>query len=432
MIESEFADGSAANFGEMSARSLEFSQFVRQRADIRARAAFDRELRVRACNFSQTKFINVHLDGFQRDRFFFARELVRGAPVNFFRGECRGHLLDAPDESRGIAFERITIQCRRAVRTLRLSVGIVSVGRVAKAHGAVVTLAASRIKPRETRGAAEKQDEDAGRQRIKRAQMADLAKANQAAHRLDDIVRRFAGWLVDDERAIDVRRLNISWHQRRERRENSTRSLRFSLTFAFLQKIVDAVAVLFGTIRNKIDIRGAAEPQAFDQFVANKTRGGGQALESDFAVGVRAKHFDVNTNVLQARRHAHFRDVHGGREARILQFTREHQADFVTNFFRDTFGTMAGDGHGLQPCLNLALPRNNVFRNTRFLEILYLVRDQIASPNLLGCFQRRGHRLREMLIVGGNSYDADHRALPQILMIEFGYRDIEVPPQPIF
>src|SRR5579872_5786981 len=132
-------------------------------------------------------------------------------------------------------------------------------------------------------------------------------------------------------------------------------SLRFSLRFALLQQIVDAVTVLFGAIWNKVNIRCPAELQAFDEFMANKSRRSSESLESGFAIFIGAKHFDVDANVFQARRYAHFRNVHGRGKARVLQLTREHQADFVANLFRDTFGTMAGDRHGWQPYLNLAL-----------------------------------------------------------------------------
>src|SRR6185437_2891433 len=132
-------------------------------------------------------------------------------------------------------------------------------------------------------------------------------------------------------------------------------SLRFSLSLALLQQIVYAVTVLFGAIRNKVNIWRAPKLQAFDEFVADKSRGSGESSESSFAIFIGAQHFDIDANVLQARRDAHFGDVHGRREARVLQLTREHQADFVANFFRNALGTMAGDGHGWQPYLNLAL-----------------------------------------------------------------------------
>src|SRR5579859_51945 len=132
-------------------------------------------------------------------------------------------------------------------------------------------------------------------------------------------------------------------------------SLRFSLGFALLQQIVDAVAVLLGAIRNKVNIRRTAKLQAFDKFVADKSRSSSESPESGFAILIGAKHFDVDANVLQARRDAHFGDIHGRGEAWVLQLTCEHQADFVANFFRNAFGTMAGDRHGWQPYLNLAL-----------------------------------------------------------------------------
>jgi hypothetical protein len=42
--------------------------------------------------------------------------------------------------------------------------------------------------------------------------MSDLPEACQMAHRIDHVVRRFPSRLVDDERAVDWRRLWLSWH----------------------------------------------------------------------------------------------------------------------------------------------------------------------------------------------------------------------------
>ena len=103
---------------------------------------------------------------------------------------------------------------RSGVRAQRRAVGIVGVGGEAEAERRVVALAASRVKLREPRGAAEQQHQHAGRQRIERAQMADLAESEDAAHGVDDVVRRPALRLVDDQGAVERRGLRFSWHGR--------------------------------------------------------------------------------------------------------------------------------------------------------------------------------------------------------------------------
>ena len=73
----------------------------------------------------------------------------------------------------------------------------------------LIALAAARVKLRESRGASEQQHQYAGCQRIERAEMADLAEAQHAAHRLDHVVRGSAARLVDHQRAVEGRRARI-------------------------------------------------------------------------------------------------------------------------------------------------------------------------------------------------------------------------------
>src|SRR6185437_1759199 len=111
-------------------------------------------------DFSQAKFVNVNFDRLQRNWLFLAGQFVRGTPMNFFRGKRWGHLLDAPEKPRSKRFDRGAVKVRREIRTLGRSVGIVGVGCVAEANGAVVALAAAYIKLCEARGASEKQDKN--------------------------------------------------------------------------------------------------------------------------------------------------------------------------------------------------------------------------------------------------------------------------------
>ena len=91
-----------------------------------------------------------------------------------------------------------------------LAIRVVGIGRETEPHGAGVALAAAGVKARETSGAAEREHQHAGRQRIERAEMADLAKSDQPAHGFDDVVRRLAARLIDHEDSVDGRRLGCS------------------------------------------------------------------------------------------------------------------------------------------------------------------------------------------------------------------------------
>ena len=70
------------------------------------------------------------------------------------------------------------------------------------------------IKLREPRGPAEQQHQHAGRERIECAEMADLAKSENAASGVHDVVRRSALRLVNDQGAVERRGLRfcVAWN----------------------------------------------------------------------------------------------------------------------------------------------------------------------------------------------------------------------------
>ncbi len=118
----------------------------------------------------------------------------------------------AADARSGESLDFSAIELRSRVRTERRAIGVVGVRGKAEAERGVVALAASHIKLREARGAPEQQHQNARRQRIERAEMADLPKPDDAAHGFDDVVRRPAARLVDDQGAVQRRGLRFSWH----------------------------------------------------------------------------------------------------------------------------------------------------------------------------------------------------------------------------
>ena len=69
------------------------------------------------------------------------------------------------------------------------------------------------IKANQTRGFAEQEHQYTGRQRIKRAEMADLTETRQVPDGVHHVVRRAALRLVDDKRAVEGRScLWFPWH----------------------------------------------------------------------------------------------------------------------------------------------------------------------------------------------------------------------------
>ena len=128
---------------------------------------------------------------------------MRGMALYFFSGKCGRHLQEAARKPRCQPLKLRPVERRRHIRAERGAVGVVGIGGEAEPESRIVALAAAGIKLRETRGSAEEQYENAGRQRIERAEMADLAEAEQAAHGVDSIVRGSSARLVQHQRAVN-------------------------------------------------------------------------------------------------------------------------------------------------------------------------------------------------------------------------------------
>ena len=158
------------------------------------------------------KIVDLDLHRFQLHRFFLARQFVRRAAVNFLRGIGRRHLQKTADALRSEPFDFRAIDLRGRVRTERRAIGVVGVRGETEAERGVVAFAASHIKLRKARGAAEQQHQDAGRQRVQRAKMADLPEAHDAADGFHHIMRSPPARLVNDQSAVQRRGLRFSWH----------------------------------------------------------------------------------------------------------------------------------------------------------------------------------------------------------------------------
>ena len=112
----------------------------------------------------------------------------------------------------GECLYRFRIKRRRRILAGRIAIGVVRIRRESEAHRAGVSLSPPAVKAREPRRPPERQHQNAGRERIERAQMADLPKSDEPAHGLDHVVRGFPARLVDDKNSVNGRRFWGSWH----------------------------------------------------------------------------------------------------------------------------------------------------------------------------------------------------------------------------
>ena len=192
---------------EVSAAPEPLAEVVRERPDVEAGARHTtrRRAETRVRNREQRELVDRHLTGLQLDGRLPARVLVRRAPrrpsspnrVAASAGTCRGmpieRSLDSPDATRPSTFGA-------ASRIEPL--GIVGVGRDAQADVGKVLLVVADEELREAGGLADEQDEEAGRERIERAGVADARRHQRAARTRHDIVGRRARRFVDEERAV--------------------------------------------------------------------------------------------------------------------------------------------------------------------------------------------------------------------------------------
>src|SRR5690348_14222027 len=114
----------------------------------------------------------------------------------------------------------------------------------------------------------------------------------------------------------------------------------------FLQQVFDVLSVFFRLVRNEKNFRSTTKSQAFDELVADETGSRSKPIDRVLAFFRFAGDLDVHAHVFQIRGDAHFGDIDGIREARVFQFAREHERDFMPNLFRDAFVTMSRNRHG--------------------------------------------------------------------------------------
>ena len=130
------------------------------------------------------------------------RQLVEPPTVDLPRGERGRNLVEAAHEPGERRPQRLVRQLDPARLAERLPRQVVGGGREAEPQRRTVRLLARGQEAREPRRAAEAQRQDARREGVERARVADAPRPERAARAVDDVVRRRAGGLVDDEDAV--------------------------------------------------------------------------------------------------------------------------------------------------------------------------------------------------------------------------------------
>ena len=212
MIERKFADGGAADFRKVRTAAELLAHVVGKGANVGAGRALDDEASDGPFDFGEAIFEEFDGGRFKFDGLILAGEFVGGTPSDFLGGKNRRQLLEAAQGLVGESLELDAIEINGNFGRLRSALGVVSIGGVAETESSGVALATAGVEADKARGFAKEKDEHAGGKRVECAEMADLAEPGKMADRVDDIVRRFALRLVDDERAIEGRRLWLAGH----------------------------------------------------------------------------------------------------------------------------------------------------------------------------------------------------------------------------
>src|SRR3954470_1732880 len=108
------------------------------------------------------------------------------------------HLLDVAGQLLDAGGDVVVGDGFRVRRRENLALGVVGRGAAAEAEGGQVGLAVQREVAEQLGGALDAEHQHAGRHRVERAGVPDLAGAHDPAGTGDDVVRRHAGGLVDD------------------------------------------------------------------------------------------------------------------------------------------------------------------------------------------------------------------------------------------
>ena len=154
-----------------------------------------------------------------------------------------------------------------------------------------------------------------------------------------------------------------------------------------------------------------AQLELFRELGAQIPGRAGQAGERALLLLRDADHADTDPGVAQVARHPDTRDGHES-DARITDLARQECRDRVADFLRDTLGAVVFLSHGLQITghgiddAGARCGRHQIVRGTQ-------------------------HAL-SILAVARNDADGDLGALPRVLKIGFGDRNVELMPQAVF
>ena len=175
---------------------------MRISADIKSLAARDTEIDVRRRDTLNRVAVNVNQAWFALHYFAFARQFVERDTALLDRGNHRRHLVKIAAkffERRAYALLR---ERRHGLLLHDFSGAILRIGRGAERERAGVFFVLAHEQILDLGPASEREQKQAGGDRIERAAMADLLDLKPSPNECDDVVRRHARGFIDEQDAV--------------------------------------------------------------------------------------------------------------------------------------------------------------------------------------------------------------------------------------
>ncbi len=182
----------------MSARPQVLSQIVSQGAEIRPGTDPGTKADRLAVAVKELQLFDCDLLGLEFYRLAFSRQSMSGNAGNFLGGKWWRVLSYFADELRRRALHLLKREFSGQLGACWLAFSVVSISGPAKTDNALIALVGIVIKLRQTGKTAQNQRQDAGRHRIKRAEMPNGFFSDDTTHPRYNIMRGHASRFVDD------------------------------------------------------------------------------------------------------------------------------------------------------------------------------------------------------------------------------------------
>src|ERR1700733_13344 len=179
--------------------------------------------------------------------------------------------------------------------------------------------------------------------------------------------------------------------------------------------------MLLRKVQCEMQVRQPPKLQPLYELAAYVTRSVIERLDRVGLFLARAADIDVDARMLHIRLHADLADDHRPLQPRIFQLPGQHGVDFVRDLLAHAFMTVIrGWTHSGSPAALVA---------PHFLNDLEFLSYQKRAEDAIGFVQNLLQQFLNIPLFIGQRYNAHHRPLPQIVMIQLRDSHVNLPSQ---